>query len=262
MRRISLALAAGTLLAGAAVAPASALAAPAAAKQTVRCVGTADGCGVTVPIAGGARGKVVTVKLTDTDLKLASVTAVSAVEAGYELSQERYRAGGSEFRFTLDAKQTNPKRARIVLVFSDAGALPRQAAPRGLVRGGWKWFDATFKVPVGLTVTITGGGEGTSNCTREETVTTFTITSSQQSQRLVYYAKGDGGCALSLSYSQFRVQMRNAAGQLVATGRLFYGQQYVDGDYVVSCNYGPWSGAGCLSQTAPGGGPGATITKG
>lgn len=257
MKRMTFAIAAGALLAAAA--PASAVAAPVSAKQTVRCVGTADGCGVTVPIAGGARDKVVTVKLTDTNLKLASVTAVGAVKDGYDLSKERYRAGGSEFRFTLDAKKANPKRARIVLVFSDPGDAP--AGPTGSLRGGWKWFDVTFKAPVGTTVTVTGGGDGTSICTREETVTTFTMTSASQQQRLVYYSKGDGGCAMQLSYSQFRVQMKNAAGQLVANGRLFYGQQYVAGDYVVSCEYGPWTGASCVEQDAPGGGPGAVVTK-
>ncbi len=63
-------------------------------------------------------------KLTDTNLRLESVTAVRAVKDGYDLSKETYRAGGSEFRFTLNAKQANPKRARIVLVFSDAGDAP------------------------------------------------------------------------------------------------------------------------------------------
>lgn len=258
MRRVKTTIAAGAVALLAAAAPA---AANAAAKQTLRCTGTADGCGVTVPIAGGAKNEVVTVKLTDTNLKLTSVTAVSAVENGYDLSKETYRAGGSEFRFTLDAKKRNPKRARIVLIFSDPGD-PPMAAPGAGLRGGWKWFDVVFKVPVGLKVTITGGGDGTSICTREETSTTFDITRSEQSQRLVYYSKGDGGCAMQLSYSQFKVQIRNPAGQLVASGRLFYGQQYVADDYVVSCNSGPWVGASCLPQAAPGGGPGALITKG
>lgn len=259
MRRVKTTIAAGAVALLAAAAPA---AATAAKPQALRCAGTADGCGVTVPIAGGAKGKVVTVKLTDTNLKLTSVTAVSAVNDGYDLSKESYRAGGSEFRFTLDAKKRNPKRARIVLIFSDPGDPPLMSAPGGGLQGGWKWFDAVFKLPVGMKVTITGGGDGTSICTREETSTTFDITRSEQSQRLVYYSKGDGGCGMQLSYSQFKVQIRNPAGQLVASGRLFYGQQYVAGDYVVSCEYGPWTGAGCQVQDAPGGGPGALITKG
>lgn len=258
MRRVKTTIAAGAIALLAAAAPAVATAAE---QRTVRCTGTADGCGVAIPIAGGADDEVVTVKLTDTNLQLDSVTAISAVKNGYDLSKETYRAGGSEFRFTLDAKRSNPKRARVVLVFSDPGDPPASAPGAGL-QGGWKWFDVIFKVPVGLKVTITGGGEGTSICTREETSTTFDVTSSGQSQRLVYYSKGDGGCAMQLSYSEFKVQVKNPAGQLVASGRLFYGQQYVAGDYVVSCGYGPWVGAGCLSQAAPGGGPGALITKG
>ncbi|MDO8189417.1 hypothetical protein Q5424_25775 [Conexibacter sp. JD483] len=254
--RLRLTVAAGaiTLLAAA---PASA---SAAQKQTVRCVGTADGCGATVPIAGGARGKLVTVKLTDTNLKLESVTAVSAVKNGYDLSQETYRAGGSEFRFTLTAAKANPKRARIVLVFSNPGA-PPASAPTGALRGGWKWFDARFSVGAGQTVTITGGGDGTSVCTREETTETFVTRGNDESRRLVYYSKGDGGCAMQLSYSEFRVQIRNPAGQLTGSGRLFYGQQYVAGDYVVSCDYGPWVGARCSSDDSPAGGPGAQIKR-
>ncbi len=174
-----------------------------------------------MPIAGGARGKVVTVKLTDTNLKLESVTAVSAVEDGYDLSKERYRAGGSEFRFTLDAKRANPKRARIVLVFSDPGDAPK--APTGSLRGGWKWFDAILDVGAGNRVTITGGGAGTSVCTREETTETFVMDRAEVVKRLVYYAKGDGGCAMNISWSQFRVQVWNPAGQLIVNGRLFYG---------------------------------------
>lgn len=258
MRRVKTTIAAGAVALLAAAAPS---AATAAEQRTVRCAGTDDGCGVTIPIADGAKDEVVTVKLTDTNLELASVTAVSAVKNGYDLSKESYRAGGSEFRFELDAKKSNPKRARLVLLFSDPGDPPPSAPGAGL-QGGWKWFDAVFKIPVGLKVTITGGGDGTSICTREETSTTFDVTSSEQSQRLVYYSKGDGGCAMQLSYSQFQVKIRNPAGQLVGSGRLFYGQQYVAGDYIVSCDYGPWVGAGCLSQAAPGGGPGALITKG
>jgi hypothetical protein len=258
--RLHLTVAAGaiTLLAAA---PASALAAP--AHQTVRCVGTADGCGVTVPIGGGARGKVVTVKLTDTNLTLASVTAVSAVKDGYDLSKESYRAGDSVFRFTLNAKRGNPRRARLVLVFSDPGAPPASAptGPAGGLRGGWKWFDARFSVGAGQTVTITGGGDGTSICTREETSETFVTRGNDESHRLVYYSKGDGGCAMQLSYSQFRVQIRNPAGQLTGSGRLFYGQQYVAGDYIVSCRYGPWVGANCYPDDSPAGGPGAKITR-
>ncbi|HEY4280050.1 MAG TPA: hypothetical protein VGM91_17630 [Conexibacter sp.] len=256
MRRLTSTIATGAVALLAAAAPA---AASAAEHQTLHCGGTSDGCGVTIPIAHGAKHEVVTVKLTDTNLRLASITSVSAVKNGYEISKESYRDGGSEFRFTLDAKESNPKRARLVLVFSDPGDPPPPG--QGItLQGGWKWFDAVFKVPVGLKVTITGGGDGTSICTREETSTTFVTTRSEQSERLVYYSKGDGGCAMQLSYSQFKVQIRNSANQLIASGRLFYGQKYVADDYVVSCSSGPWAGAGCQVKEAPGGGPGALIT--
>lgn len=260
MRPISFAIATGAVLAAAA-GPASAVAAPAApARQTIRCVGTADGCGATVPIAGGARDKVVTVKLTDTNLKLESVTAVGAVKDGYDLSKERHRAGGSEFRFTLNAKKRNPKRARIVLVFSAPSAAP--TAPTGALKGGWKWFDAILDVGAGNRVTITGGGAGTSLCTREETTETFVMDRAEVVRRLVYYAKGDGDCAINLSRSQFRVQVWNPAGQLIVNGRLFYGMTHVASDYIVACDYaGPWTGATCFPTETAGGQPAAKVTK-
>lgn len=102
--------------------PASA-AAP--SRQTVKCVGTADFCGATVSIAGGASNKQVTVTLTDTDLKLVSVQAIpSSSKGAYSISKASYRTGGSQYRFTLSAVKANPKGARIVLLFA-AGSSTR-----------------------------------------------------------------------------------------------------------------------------------------
>jgi hypothetical protein len=254
MRRATgavLAASAVVLLAGAAPAMA-------ARPDTVRCAGDGDACAATVAIGDGAKDRVVTVKLTDTDLSLAQVTAIGAVDDGYEISDTSFRRGGSEFRFTLDAKERNPERARIVLLFSADDAAE---GPGTGLQGGWKLMRATFSVGVGMEVSVVGGGDGTSICTRDETVTTFTTASNDESRTLSYLAKGDGGCAFQLSWSQFKVRIKNPSGQLIGSGTLFFGQQYVDGDYVVRCGYGPWVGVSCSADDAPEGGPGAQIRK-
>jgi hypothetical protein len=109
---------AGALLVGVlASAPAGA-----AGTQTVKCVGTADFCGATVSIAGGASNKVVTINLTDTDFTRVGVRVIPANSKGsFNISKASFRLGGSQYRFTLNAVKANPKRARIVLLFA-AGA--------------------------------------------------------------------------------------------------------------------------------------------
>jgi hypothetical protein len=101
--------------------PASASAARATTSRatTVKCVGTADFCGATVSIAGGASNKRMAVTLSDTDLKLVAVRVIPGASRGaYEISRASYELGGSVYRFTLNAVQGNPKRARIVLLFA------------------------------------------------------------------------------------------------------------------------------------------------
>lgn len=230
----------------------------AARPQSVRCVGSDDACAATVAIDDGARDQVVTVRLTDPNLPLAQVTAIGAVDDGYDISDTSYRRGGNEFRFTLDAKEQNPRRARIVLLFAADDAAP---GPGTGLQGGWKLMKANFAVGTGMEVSIVGGGDGTSICTREETTTTFVTRSTDETQTISYFAKGDGGCAFQLSWSKFKVRIKNPSGQLVGSGLLFFGQRFVDGDYVVSCGYGPWVGLSCADADAPGGGPGAQIAK-
>ena len=103
--------------------------AAAPSRQTVKCVGTADFCGATVSIAGGASRKQVTVTLTDTDLKLVSVQAIpSSSKGAYNISKASYRTGGSQYRFTLSAVRGNPKGARIVLLFAAGSSTPARGA--------------------------------------------------------------------------------------------------------------------------------------
>lgn len=259
--RALLAAGAAALLAG--LAPS---AATAAERQTVRCVGDGDSCGATVKIGGGVTGKVVTVKLSDSDLQLAHVTAHDAVRNGYRLTRASYREGGSVYRFTLDAKRSNPSRARLSLLFSDqddpsANAPGRGFGPSVRTQGGWKLMKLILSVGAGMSVEIVGGGDGTSICTREETVTTVVTRGNDEAVQLAYLAKGDGGCAFQLSYSQFKVTIKNPAGQLVGSGRLFYGQRYVNGDYVADCNGHPWVGVACTQRLSLDGMPAIKLSK-
>ena len=101
---------------------AGALAASSAGKtssKALKCVGTADFCGATVPIAGGASNKVVTIKLTDTDFKRVAVRVIPSTSKGaYSITKGALITGGSQYRFTLNAVKSNPKGARIIILFS------------------------------------------------------------------------------------------------------------------------------------------------
>ena len=93
--------------------------AAAAGTQTVKCVGTADFCGATVSIAGGASNKVITVNLTGTNFSRVGVWVIPNTSKGaYSISKASFRLGGSQYRFTLNAVQSNPRRARIILLFA------------------------------------------------------------------------------------------------------------------------------------------------
>jgi hypothetical protein len=97
-------------------------------RQTVKCVGTADFCGATVSIAGGASNRQVTVALTDTDLKLVSVQLIPSTSKGaYSISKASYSVGGSVYKFTLSAVRANPKGARIVLLFAAGSSASARA---------------------------------------------------------------------------------------------------------------------------------------
>ena len=112
------------LVAGLAVGAVAALPADAARGQTVRCVGTADFCGATVSIAGRASSREVTVRLTDTDLKLVAVRSIPASSRGtYHISKPSFRQGGSEVQFALKTVRANPRGARIEMLFA-AGKAP------------------------------------------------------------------------------------------------------------------------------------------
>jgi len=100
--------------------PAALLAASAsAAGNGVRCVGTADFCGATVSIAGGASNRVVTINLIDTNFKRVAVRVIPSTSRGaYSISKASFQLGGSQYRFTLNAVRANPRGARLILLFA------------------------------------------------------------------------------------------------------------------------------------------------
>jgi hypothetical protein len=75
-----------------------------------------------VSIAGGASNKVVTINLTDTNLRRVGVRVIPASSRGaFSISRASFRLGGSQYQFTLNAVSSNPRGSRIVLLFA-AGA--------------------------------------------------------------------------------------------------------------------------------------------
>ena len=85
---------------------------------SVRCRGTASVCRARVSLAGGAGNKRVTIRLTDTDLRLVSVRPNRrSVRGAYGLSEQRLTDGGSRYRFTLNAVQTIGRGSYVTLRF-------------------------------------------------------------------------------------------------------------------------------------------------
>jgi hypothetical protein len=236
-------LAGGGVAATVAMSLAFAATSAAAGTRAMRCVGTADYCSATVSIAHGAQNRVVTVNLSDTNLKLAKVTVRPPASKGaFDISKASYRLGGSQYRFTLNAVRGNPAGARIILIFATGASVGRTgpSAPRGIQSA-----VANFSVGAGMKVSIVGGGGGTSLCTNDETVTTFTTTGKDDRRPFSFDAKNSGSCYFDLSWSQFKVRVEDSSGKLVGAGTMFLGQQYVFGDYIVSCEYGSWAGVSC-----------------
>ena len=92
---------------------------PRSGTQTVRCHGGAHSCEATVSIAGGASNRKLVIGLSDTNLRLTSVTATpKSSQRAYTLSHGHYALGGSEYVVTLDALKSNPKGAHLVVKFA------------------------------------------------------------------------------------------------------------------------------------------------
>ena len=83
-----------------------------------RCRGGASACRARVSLGGGASDKRVTIRLTDSDLRLVSVRPDRrSLRGAYGLSDQQLTRGGSGYRFTLDADQTIPRGSYLTLTF-------------------------------------------------------------------------------------------------------------------------------------------------
>ena len=84
----------------------------------VRCVGGSDACRARVSIAGGASNRRVIIELSDTDLRLVSVKPHRRYLRGaYLVSRGRYRLGGSEYVFILNAVRAIPAGSYLTFTF-------------------------------------------------------------------------------------------------------------------------------------------------
>jgi hypothetical protein len=216
-----------------AVAPAGA-----ARTQSVRCIGTGDYCGASVSIAGGAANRVVTVNLSGTNLQVVGAYAVpGSARRGFSITRPSFRLGGSQYRFTLNARRSNPRGARLVLLFGTAAAA---APPLGSKPPGtWRGATAIFNVGAGMTVSIVGGGGGTSNCTTDETNTTFTTTKDDGETHGFGFDSVGGApwdsCFRESSWSDFRFTLKDPSGAEVGTGVMTLQQSDPTGGYYVDC---------------------------
>lgn len=93
----------------------------ASSGQVVRCRGDGRSCQARISIAGGASNRRITIRLTDTNLSLRSVTVSPKSSRGaYRLSGGRFALGGSEYLVTLNAVRANPRGSYLILTFRAA----------------------------------------------------------------------------------------------------------------------------------------------
>jgi len=116
MRRGFLAVALTAAFAASALTATDTLAATKA--RTVGCRGTERLCTATVSLSGGASNQLVRVELPGTSWRAPSVSVTPKSSRGaYSISHKRFALGGSEYRFTLNAVQSNPRGAHLTLTF-------------------------------------------------------------------------------------------------------------------------------------------------
>jgi hypothetical protein len=97
----------------------TALAVQASAEtRAVPCRGNDQSCRAVIGLAGGAGNVRLRVALPGTDLKLTALTARPHwIHGAYSLTRGRYSLGGSRYTATLNAVQSIPRGARLILLF-------------------------------------------------------------------------------------------------------------------------------------------------
>jgi hypothetical protein len=103
-----------------------------AQTRSVGCRGTEQSCKAVVSLAGGASNERLRVVLPGTDLRLISVAVRPHwVQGAYSLSRGSYALGGSRYIARLNAVESIPRGARLVLLFE---APVRSLACRSVTR--------------------------------------------------------------------------------------------------------------------------------
>jgi hypothetical protein len=101
------------------IGPAGALP-PSAVNHFVKCHGRTHSCRAQINFAGGARHRTIVIQLTNTNLSLRSVRAVSrSKHPVYRLTGGHFVLGGSEYVVTLNAARSSPRRSHLILTFGD-----------------------------------------------------------------------------------------------------------------------------------------------
>jgi hypothetical protein len=118
LRRALPPVAAGALLALAAAT------AQGAGSATAVCKGSDTQCDATFSLAGGASDKTLTVRLPAAGMRRIAVNATPAhVQGAYSLTNGRLGSGGTTYTATLDAVQSIPRGARLILTFGHPSAV-------------------------------------------------------------------------------------------------------------------------------------------
>jgi hypothetical protein len=121
---------------------------------------------------------------------------------------------------------------------------PTGQHPRML--SAWRHGTAVFSIGAGDTVSVRGGGGDTSNCSSDETVTSFVTRGNDETHDFGFDSRTGGSCNFERSYSYYKVTVKNAAGREVGFGEMWYGQGQLYGPYGSWCSLkGAWSGLVC-----------------
>ena len=91
---------------------------PSTGPRLTRCRGGASSCRAQINFAGGARHRQVAIGLTNTNLSLRSIRAVSRSKHPiYSLTSGHFVLGGSEYLLTLNAARSSPPGSHLNLTF-------------------------------------------------------------------------------------------------------------------------------------------------
>ncbi len=144
------------------------------------------------------------------------------------------------------AKNSAPAAENAAPNFNNPGPGTKSGSTKPL--GDLRAASVNLSVGSGMTVSIFGGGGAVdstsgSNCTNNETSTTFVTKGNNESHTFSFDSKGSGSCALEASWSFFKLTVKNASGKEVGHGdAMWLGQTTWVGSYFATCEQGPKGG--------------------